>query len=202
ADVITHRTHRVHVHGHAAREELRIIHNLVRPQYFVPVHGEYRMLKSHVDLAVHQGLNEEDGFLLLDGDVLELDQDRGRIVDRLSAGHVYVHGHGIWDERGNVIVERRLLARDGFVNVIVARDSKSGRIVGTPKIVSSGFVHYADAARLFEDAVGELVAALEPDHAENMKWEQLETTVKKTVGRFLNRRTRRRPVIIPVAVDV
>lgn len=202
ARVITQRTHNVHVHGHAAREELRAVHNLVRPRYFVPLHGEYRMLKAHVDLAVQQGVLKDEAFLLLDGDVLELDSEAGEVVERVPAGHVYLHGRGVWDESGNVIVERRLLARDGFVTVILARNSRTGRLAGTPKIVSSGFVHYAEANTLFKDTIDALTAVLDPRSDENLEWSELETLVKRTVGRFLNRRTRRRPIVIPVAIDV
>ncbi|MEE8362796.1 MAG: ribonuclease J, partial [Dehalococcoidia bacterium] len=202
ARVITQRTHNVHVHGHAAREELRAVHNLVRPRYFVPLHGEYRMLKAHVDLAVQQGVLKDEAFLLLDGDVLELDSEAGEVVERVPAGHVYLHGRGVWDESGNVIVERRLLARDGFVTVILARNSRTGRLAGTPKIVSSGFVHYAEAGTLFKDTIDALTAVLDPRSDENLEWSELETLVKRTVGRFLNRRTRRRPIVIPVAIDV
>jgi len=189
------------VHGHAAREELRTIHNLVRPRYFVPLHGEYRMLKAHVDLAVEQGVSEDDAFLLLDGDVLALDADGGEVIDRVPAGHVYLHGRGVWDETGNVIVERRLLARDGFVAVILPRDGR-GRLIGSPKIVSSGFVHYAEAGKLFQDTIDDLTSVLDPRSDENLEWPETEAIVRRTVGRFLNRRTRRRPTVIPVAVDV
>ncbi|MDA1257046.1 MAG: ribonuclease J [Chloroflexi bacterium] len=201
AKVVTHNTRNVHVHGHAAREELRAVHNLLQPRHFVPIHGEYRMLKAHVDLAIDHGVHEEDAFLLTDGDILRLTDDGGEVVGEIPAGHVFIHGHGVWDEHGNVIVERRLLASEGFVVVILGRDS-SGRVSGRPKIVSSGFVHYAEADRLFEDAVNELNSVLDRDSATSIQWSEVEATVKKTVGRFFTQRTRRRPTIIPVAFEV
>lgn len=201
AHVVTHNTRNVHVHGHAAREELRAVHNLLQPRYFVPIHGEYRMLKAHVDLAVEQGVHQDDAFLLEDGDVLRLTDDTAEIIDQVPAGHMFIHGHGVWDEHGNVIVERRLLARDGFVVVVLGRDSK-GRVFGRPRVVSSGFVHYAQADTLFEDAIDELDIILDRDSGRSIQWNEVEAVTKKTVGRFLSKRTRRRPTIIPVAFDV
>ena len=201
ARVITHNTRNVHVHGHAAREELRTIHNLLQPQHFIPIHGEYRMLRAHADLAIEHGVHEDDAHLLVDGDVLRLTEDGGEVIDTVPAGHVFIHGHGVWDEHGNVIVERRLLARDGFVVVILGRDSR-GRVVGRPKIVSSGFVHYAEAEVLFEDAVEELAGVLDRESGESLQWSEVEAAVKKTVSRFFTQRTRRRPMIIPVSFDV
>jgi ribonuclease J len=201
AHVVTHKTHNVHVHGHAAREELRAVHNLLQPRHFVPVHGEYRMLKAHVDLAIEHGVHKDDAFLLQDGDMLRLTDDTAEVVAQIPAGHVFIHGHGVWDEHGNVIVERRLLARDGFVVVVLGRNSK-GQVVGRPRIVSSGFVHYAEADALFEDAIDELSSVLDRDSATPIQWNEVEATVKKTVGRLFSQRTRRRPNIIPVAFDV
>ncbi len=202
ARVLHSKSHMVHVHGHAQRDELRSILNLTRPRYFVPVHGEYRMLRSHADLAIDQGMPEENVFVLTDGDLLELDGESGRIAGREPAGHVYVHGLGEWDEEVNVIDERRMLARDGIVTVVVPRNAATGRLIGKPKISSAGFVAEQDAARLFEDTIEELSNQLDRVRGRKLEWEQVEATVKGTVGRFLHRRTRRRPLIVPVSVDV
>jgi ribonuclease J len=201
AHVVTHKTRNVHVHGHAAREELRAVHNLLQPRHFVPIHGEYRMLRAHVDLAIEHGVHQDDAFLLQDGDVLRLTEDTAEVVEQIPAGHVFIHGRGVWDEGGNVIVERRLLARDGFVTIILGRDS-NGKIVGRPKIVSSGFVHYSEADTLFKDAIDELTGVLDQESGKSLQWNEVEATVKKTVGRFFSQRTRRRPTIILVAFDV
>jgi ribonuclease J len=201
AHVVTHNTRNVHVHGHAAREELRAVHNLLQPRHFVPIHGEYRMLRAHVDLAIEHGVHQDDAFLLQDGDVLRLTEDTAEVVEQIPAGHVFIHGRGVWDEGGNVIVERRLLARDGFVSVILGRDS-NGKVVGRPKIVSSGFVHYSEADTLFKDAIDELTGVLDQESGKSLQWNEVEAIVKKTVGRFFSQRTRRRPIIIPVAFDV
>ena len=202
ARVVTNRHANTHVSGHGRREELRMMLNLANPRYFVPVHGEYRMLRSHADLAVDQGIDVENVFLLTDGDVLEVTEDGGRIVERVPAGHVFVHGLGIWDESGNVIVERRSLARDGFVAVAVARDRRTREVRGTAKIISAGFVHAQDEAVLLTDAESELQSVLDRTSTEKLEWPQVEDLVRRTLEKFFSRRTRRRPLIATVAVDL
>ena len=176
--------------------------NHVRPKYFVPVHGEYRMLAAHAGVAMEQGLPPENVFVLTDGDVLELGPDDGEVVDRVPAGHVFVHGLGVWDESGNVLVERRSLAHDGIVMVAVARDSASGRLLGTPKIMSAGFVLTEQAPILFQDALEDMKGVLDRARAEPLDWAELERQIRGALGRFLAKRTKRRPLIIPVSLDV
>jgi ribonuclease J len=202
AKVITNRQAMTHVSGHARREELRLILNMARPQYFVPVHGEYRMLKAHADLAVDQGVAPDNSLVLTDGDVLELTENEASIVDRQVAGHIFVHGLGLWDEAGNVVVERRSLAREGIVTVSVAVDRSARRIVGMPKFTSVGFVHTADADMMFEETQAELQPVLERFTHENLDWNDFEGLIRATVGRYLTQRTKRRPLVIPVILDV
>ena len=202
AKLVHHKSNAVHVHGHARREELKGLINLTRPQYFVPVHGEYRMLQAHAELAVDQGVDEHDAFVITDGDVLELDNDRGRVNGRIDAGHVYVDGLGLWDEQVNVIDERRMLSEDGIVTVIIPRNAATGRIMGAPHITSAGFVSDDDAEKLFKDTVEELRNYLDRARTGNLEWTQLEASVKGTVEKFLHKRTRRRPLVVPVAIDI
>jgi ribonuclease J len=202
ARVVTNRQAHTHVSGHARREELRLMMNLTKPKYFVPVHGEYRMLRANADLAVDQGVAPENSIVLVDGEVLELSEHSARIVDRKPAGHIFVHGLGMWDESGNVIVERRSLAREGVVIVSIGRQRATGRPIGKPKMVSVGFVHSSQAEVLFEDTSVELGAVLDRVSDDNLEWNEVEELIRSTVGRFLARRTRRRPLILPVAVDV
>lgn len=202
AKVITNKQANTHVSGHARKEELRLVLNLARPKYFVPVHGEFRMLKAHADLAADQGVDPDNAIVLTDGDVLELAPDRAEIVDREVAGHIFVHGLGLWDENGNVVVERRSLSREGIVTVSIAIDRKAGRIVGRPKLVSVGFVHDSDAESLFEDTRQELQPVLERFTNESPNWNELDNLIRNTVGRFLTRRTKRRPLVIPVTIDI
>jgi ribonuclease J len=202
ARVITNKQANTHVSGHARREELRLVLNMTRPKYFVPIHGEFRMLKAHADLAADQGVDPENAIVLTDGDVLELTSSGAEIVDREVAGHIFVHGLGLWDENGNVVVERRSLSREGIVTVSIAVNRKAGKILGRPKLISMGFVHAADAELLFEDTKQELQAVLERFSDEGPDWNELENLIRNTVSRYLTRRTKRRPLVIPVTIDV
>jgi len=202
ARVITNHEHRTHVPGHARKEELRMLLNATRPKYFVPVHGEYRMLKAHVDLAISTGVSPENAFLLTDGDILEIDRNGGEIVDRIEAGHIFVHGLGMWNESGNVVIERRSLQHNGVVTVAFSRDTVDGSLVGRPKIVSAGFVHTEDADELLRETEDALMPVLAQNLKKSIEWGDLEDIVQTTVGSFLGRRTKRRPLIITSAIDV
>ena len=202
ARVITNHETRTHVPGHARKEELRMLLNATRPKYFVPVHGEYRMLRAHADLAISTGVKEENVFLLTDGDVLEMDANSGEVIDRIEAGHIFVHGLGMWDESGNVVVERRSLQHNGVVSVAFSRDSVDGSLVGNPKIVSVGFVHTEDSDGLLREAEDALTPVLDQHLKKPIEWGELEGVVRTTVGSFLGRRTKRRPLILTSAIDV
>ena len=202
ARVITNHETRTHVPGHARKEELRMLLNATRPKYFVPVHGEYRMLRAHVDLAISTGVAPENAFLLTDGDILEIDANGGEVVDRIEAGHILVHGLGTWDESGNVVVERRSLQHNGVVSVAFSRDTVDGSLVGRPKIVSVGFVHTEDSDGLLCEAEDALSLVLEKLLKKPIEWGDLEDVVRTTVGSFLGRRTKRRPLIITSSIDV
>ena len=202
ARVITNHETRTHVPGHARKEELRMLLNATRPKYFVPVHGEYRMLKAHADLAISTGVKEENVFLLTDGDVLEMDANSGEVIDRIEAGHIFVHGLGMWNESGNVVIERRSLQHNGVVSVAFSRDTVDGSLVGNPKIVSVGFVHTEDSDGLLREAEDALTPVLDQHLKKPIEWGELEGIVRTTVGSFLGRRTKRRPLIITSAIDV
>jgi ribonuclease J len=202
ARVITNHETRTHVPGHARKEELRMLLNATRPKYFVPVHGEYRMLRAHADLAISTGVKEENVFLLTNGDVLEMDATSGEIIDRIEAGHIFIHGLGMWDESGNVVIERRSLQHNGVVSVAFSRDAVDGSLVGNPKIVSVGFVHTEDSDGLLREAEDALTPVLDQHLKKPIEWGELEGVVRTTVGSFLGRRTKRRPLILTSAIDV
>ena len=202
ARVITNHETRTHVPGHARKEELRMLLNATRPKYFVPVHGEYRMLRAHADLAISTGVKEENVFVLTDGDVLEMDGTSGEIIDRIEAGHIFIHGLGMWDESGNVVIERRSLQHNGVVSVAFSRDTVDGSLVGNPKIVSVGFVHTEDSDGLLREAEDALTPILDQHLKKPIEWGELEGVVRTTVGSFLGRRTKRRPLILTSAIDV
>jgi ribonuclease J len=201
ARVLYNRIANVHVRGHAAQEELKIIFSLVRPRYFVPIHGEYRHLVLHADLARSVGIPDKNVFVLTDGDVLELDERGARVAGRVPADYVYVDGLGVGDIDHLVLRDRHHLATDGMVVVILAIEKNTGRLVGQPEVVSRGFVDIEESEELLERTRDMVVAALEgADHI--AEWSVVNTKVKDAIARFLYEETHRRPMVLPVSVEV
>ncbi len=202
ASVIYDRLAQVHVHGHASREELKLLLSMVRPRYFVPVHGEYRHLKLHADLAHLMGIPRENVFVLENGDVLELGQDSAEVVESTDAGVVYVDGLTTGGLDDAVLGDRNLLARNGLVVVSVAVDGENGRLAGRPRIITRGFVDVGEDRSLLEKGQAVVMAELDGAGKRLSDPDLVEDKVRDALGRFFQERVRRRPVIIPVVVDV
>ena len=201
ARVLYNRIADVHVRGHAAQEELKIVITLVQPQYFMPVHGEYRHLVLHARLAQSLGIPEENTFVLADGDVLEIDEEGARLRDHVSADYVYVDGLGVGDIDHVVLRDRQHLATDGMIVVVIAVDKRSGRVVGKPDVVSRGFIDVEESEELLERTRDVVVTALEgANHV--AEWGVIHSKVKEAIAKFLYQETRRRPMVLPVAVEV
>ena len=198
--VITAGSRQVHVSGHAKRDELKTMIGILRPEYFTPVHGEFRMLKAHCEIATDMGVDEDKVNLIRDGDVLEVDERGVSVVDRVPAGHVLIQGQGEWDVDGSVMEERRSLASDGVVTVSMAREE--GFLVGKPQLATSGFVDVADEARLLKDATQALSQAIEPVLTDLVEWDDMERMVRACLGRFFHRRTKRRPLILVTEIEL
>ena len=202
AHVLYDRVALVHVHGHASQEELKMMLSLTRPRYFVPVHGEYRHLMAHARLAWDMGLAESGIFVLEDGDVLELSENGGRVVDSVSAGPIYIDGPSARDAGSQVLRERKALARDGVVVVVVSVDERTGHPVNSAKILASGFMESAETDALFPQLSGivddlvhdRLDLADEPDRVKNL--------IREAAARFIQTEARRRPTIVPVLLEV
>ena len=195
----------VHVHGHASQEELKLVLRLVRPKYFVPVHGEYRHLTAHAQLAWDLDVAKDGIFVMEDGDVLELSEDGARMDDRISAGPIFVDGLTTRDNRSPVLSERRSLSKDGVVVVVVTTDKKNGKLVGEPVAVSSGFLDDSETGNLFEElsvaVAKELTSngARQPEKGENG---ELKAKVRETARSFIAGAVRRSPMIISVVLEV
>jgi len=200
ARVLYNRIADVHVRGHAAQEELKIIHALVRPRYFVPVHGEYRHMVLHAQTA--EAMNQgTDTFIMTDGDVLEITSREATFADRIAADYVYVDGLGVGDVDHVVLRDRKHLASDGMVVVILAMDKQTGRVAGRPEVVSRGFVDMEEREDLIERAREHVVRSLQgADHI--VEWGAVHAQVKDSLAKFLYDETRRRPMVLPVAVEV
>jgi len=202
AQVLYHPVTLVHVHGHASQEELKMVLNLVRPRFFVPVHGQYRHLVAHGRLAELVGMARSNIFIMEDGDVLELTRSSGKLAGRVPAGPIYVDGLRTWDPDSLVLRDRRLLSRDGMVVVIVAVDQTTGDVLRMPEVVSSGFVEEEDHAELFQKVRETVLESLDHDGMPHPEWQYVNTKVRETVGELLYRETGRRPMIIPVVLEV
>jgi ribonuclease J len=200
ANVLYNRIADVHVRGHAAQEELKVVQTLVKPKYFVPVHGEYRHLMLHARIA--ESLNQgTESFVLTDGDVLELDEDGADYAERIDADYVYVDGLGVGDIDHVVLRDRKHLASDGMVVIILAMDKQTGQVSGRPEVVSRGFVDMEESEDLIERTRDCVLKSLSgADHI--VEWGAVHTQVKEAAAKFLYDETRRRPMVLPVAVEV
>jgi ribonuclease J len=200
ANVLYNRIADVHVRGHAAQEELKIVQSLVKPRFFVPVHGEYRHMVLHAQVA--ESMNQgTESFIMTDGDVLELTADSARYAERIEADYVYVDGLGVGDIDHVVLRDRKHLASDGMVVVILAMDKQTGRVAGRPEVVSRGFVDMDESESLIDRTRDEVLRTLEgADHI--VEWGAVHAQVKDAVAKFLYDETRRRPMVLPVAVEV
>lgn len=193
----------VHVSGHAYQEELKLVHTLAKPKYFMPVHGEYRHLKHHSDLAIRLGKDPKDVFTLETGQVLEVSNEGVDTSKRVRTGVIYVDGIGVGDVGNIVLRDRRYLAKDGMVTIVIAIERETYSIVAGPDIITRGFVYAREAEELINDikeiSREEVEACLNNNVVE---WHILKTSVKKSVEQLLYDRTKRRPIIFPIIMDV
>lgn len=201
ARVLYNRAENVHVRGHASREELKVIHSIVQPDYFVPVQGEYRHLVQHCLLAEMVGTPEGNAFVLTDGDILEIDEESAAIVGRVPSGYVYIDGLGIGDIDHHILRDRAHLSRDGFVVVIVPVDRETSQVAGTIEVLSRGFVDPEEHEDVLEESRQVVLNALAgTDHLAGIGG--INAQVKDAMNKFIYDRTRRKPMVLPVTVEV
>jgi ribonuclease J len=201
AQVLYDKLAQVHVHGHGSQEELKLILNLVRPKFFMPVHGEYRHLSLHAKLAESVGIPKNNTFVMEDGEILELTAQSARIVGKVKADDVYVDGLSVGDVGDVVLHDRRLLSRDGIAMVVVTISKDTGLLVGRPDIVSRGFVDIRESKELIEKSRDHLAETLN-HQAQLADWGLVTNTIKDSLSGFFYEKTRRKPIIIPVLVKV
>jgi ribonuclease J len=193
----------VHVSGHAASGELRTMLSLVRPKWFIPVHGEYRMLRAHARIAQETGVAADRTMIVEDGEVIELGRGRVRKTGKVEAGYVFVDGLGIGDVEDVVLRDRRLLAADGILVCVLSVDRQTGDLLAGPDLISRGFVYEGQAAVFYEEARAEVRASLEGIPREELAdWAALRRHVRRSLGKFVWTKTGRRPVILPVVMEV
>jgi len=198
ADVVYGSASQVHVHGHGSQEELKTILNLVRPKFFLPVHGEYRHLARHARLATSMGVPAENTFVLGNGDVLELTENSGKVVSKVQAEDIVANGTvtGVLDL--NMLRDRKLLSRDGVVIVGLTMSAETGKLVGTPEIINKGFMDSGDNGELFAGAKRVVAAAIAQGKRPVKKRTTVEGRAKEALARYLYEKTHRRPMIIPL----
>jgi len=202
AQVLYDKVAKVHVHGHGSQEELKLLLNLVKPKFFMPIHGEYRHLSIHAKLAESIGIPKENTFLLEDGDILEINSQAGRKTGKVSAGNVYVDGLSVGDIGSLVLRNRRMLSRDGIVVVIIAVNKQTGKLVGRPDIVSRGFVDTRESKDMIDESRDLVASALDRSGDRPAEWGFVNTKVRDILNKFYYEQTKRRPMVLPVIVKV
>jgi ribonuclease J len=203
ANVIYGRSNGIHVSGHASQEELKLMHNLVRPKFFIPVHGEYRMLVRHAKLAQELGMPKENIFIGENGQIMEFTRDKGTVAGKVTSGKVLVDGLGVGDVGNIVLRDRRQLSQDGILIIVVTMEKSTGRVVAGPDIVSRGFVYVRESEALMEEAREKVKLALDKcEEGKVTEWAAIKSNVRDALGRYLFDKTRRRPMILPIIMEI
>ena len=203
ANVIAGRDKKIHVSGHASQEELKLMLELIKPKYFIPVHGEYRMLKTHGDLAVMMGVAKDHVLIGDNGQIFEFSNRSGHKTGHVNAGRVFVDGLGVGDVGNIVIRDRQQLAMEGVVIVVMTLAKGTSHPLAGPDIVSRGFVYVRDSEELIREAHDRVDAVLERCEAGNIReWAVIKSQVRDTLSRYLYEKTRRRPMILPIIMEV
>lgn len=203
AEVIYEALADVHVSGHACREELKLMQALVRPKYFVPVHGEYRHLKSHADLSISMGRDVNNILIPENGQIIEVSKNGLKKNGKVNSGQVFVDGLGVGDVGNIVLRDRKHLSQDGILTVVATLDSESGNVMSGPDIISRGFVFVKEAEMLMEEA-REIVKGIlyKNENSKNRNNEFVKNQIKEQLKHFLFERTKRKPMIVPVIMEI
>ncbi|SFJ23857.1 ribonuclease J1 [Thermoflavimicrobium dichotomicum] len=203
ADVVYSTTSHVHVSGHGSQEDLKLMLNLMKPKYFIPIHGEYRMLRAHAQLAESVGVRPENIFICDNGDTVEISGGKARYGPKIPTGKVLIDGLGVGDVGNIVLRDRKLLSQDGILVVVVTLSKTNGTILSGPDIISRGFVYVRESEQLLEDATQVVNQTMERCMKDQVsEWASLKTSIRDSLSKFLYERTRRRPMILPIIMEV
>ena len=203
AEVIYNALEDIHVSGHACQEEQKLMLSLVKPKYFIPVHGEYRQLIAHAETAKKLGMKPEDIFITGNGRILELSESEAKFNGTVTSGIVLVDGLGIGDVGNIVLKDRQKLSQDGLITVVLTMDSRSGKIVAGPDVISRGFVYVRESENLMEDIKRLLrteLAKCEEKHITD--WATLKSVIKEELGSYIYKKTKRQPMLIPIIMEI
>lgn len=203
AEVIYSALENVHVSGHACQEEQKLIISLAKPKYFIPVHGEYRQLKAHVETAKEMGIPAENIFILENGKTLELNRKEAKITTSVPSGKILVDGLGVGDVGNIVLRDRQHLSQDGLIVIVMTMDGSTGEIVSGPDVVSRGFVYVRESETLMEDVKKVIKQEVKTFEEEGIRdWSTIKSTLKDDLRDYIFQRTKRNPMILPIIMEV
>jgi ribonuclease J len=194
---------KVHVSGHGSQEELKLMLNLMKPKYFIPVHGEFRMQKAHAKLAKAVGIAEDQTFLIDKGDVIEFRNGQARYGGKVPCGNILIDGLGIGDVGNIVLRDRRLLSQDGILIVVVTLSKEAKKIIAGPEIISRGFVYVRESETLLDEAtkiVTDIVNKCMQDYI--IEWSSLKLNIREALNQYLFEKTKRKPMILPIIMEI
>ena len=203
AEVVYEALADVHVSGHACQEELKIILALAKPKFFIPVHGEYKHLCAHREIAKQMGIPSKNIIMMDNGKMLELTESSAKIVDTVPSGKILVDGLGVGDVGNIVLRDRKHLAQDGLIVIVLTMDKASGTVMAGPDIISRGFVYVRESEDLMEEMRYAAIDALDECMDKNITdWSTIKTVLKNAVGGYIFSKTKRKPMILPVIMDI
>ncbi|EKQ55201.1 MULTISPECIES: ribonuclease J [unclassified Clostridium] len=203
ANVIYKAIEEIHVSGHACEQELRLIQTLLKPKFFIPVHGEYKHLATHAKIAQSMGVDKNNTFILENGDVLELSRNSGKVTGKVPFGRVLVDGMGVGDIGNMVLRDRKNLAENGIITVVVAIDKRNRIIISGPDIVSRGFVYVRNSEELIDEVRNIVTNVVEKCLDKNItSWAEIKNAIRREVDNFVYTKMKRKPMILPVIVEI
>lgn len=203
AQVIYKSIEEIHVSGHACEQELKLLQSILKPKYFVPVHGEYKHLRKHILIAEEVGLEKGKSFILENGEVLSVNRKSACISGKVQAGNVLVDGSGIGDVGNIVLRDRKNLSQDGIINIIVAIERESHSVVSGPDIITRGFIYVRESEELVKNIKDIAYESIQNSLDKNIfKWSEIKNNIRNDVGLFIYSKTKRKPIIVPIIMEV